>query len=668
MSNAINSSYMDDTGTSTSRRSAMDGSGTRGFFSNDFVDSADQKDPSVLTPQAILCGKYRLEHKISSGNMGNFWKAYDLSGERFVSLKIIPPDIQQYRNEMLRIKNTFQSVLGLNHEYISPVYALENDTSVGYFLVLKWIDDPTLADYKNEIAGPDKLLDKKLVLQILANIAGALDYSHKRGVIHRDLKPTNIFITKDGEGKFLNASLADLGLAAEIEESSTRLSSLAFGLGTSPTFMAPEQWQSKKQDERTDQYALAAIAYELFSGKYPFIGRNIELLRTSVLKDNPEYIHSLPYYANSALRKGMAKDKNNRFASCTEFVQALSNPYWPLKNFALKLYRKPVLPVLALVCILIALSLYFFLPMIKNFNFPLFGKKSKQNWTEQSVNTPSTGTTSSLPIELLDRIVVPDDCSSLNLALQRINESGTIFIKPGYYSLSQNLHINRDVKIIGGSPEIYTDVILSWEEQGNVIFKAPNAFITGVSFRITQKDQGLSFLAGKSVLEHCEIVSTEGAGIVVRGGNTTPVLKDCKIYNCGKEGIRIEDFSKPILEKCIISNNHIGISVSSRANPQINDSEIRESMDTGIIFSDSAKGSLKNSLITKNGLGVQISSFSSPLFEKNKITENNREGVRIEKDGSGTFRNNTLGENGTVPWHIERNTENIVRENNTPNQ
>lgn len=645
--------------TDTNRKKSMEGSESWRFFSNDFVDSSDQKEITFLTPQMILCNKYRLEYKVSSGNLGNVWKAFDLLGERFVALKIVPPDIQQYRNEMLRIKNTFQTVQGLNHEYISPVYALENDNSIGYFLVMKWVDDPVLADFKNEVFGFEMPMDKKLALKILANIANALDYAHRRGVIHRDLKPTNIIIVRNNKGEFLNAALVDLGLAAEIEESSTRLSSLAFGMGASPSFMAPEQWQSKKQDARTDQYALAAIAYELFSGKSPYIGRNIELLRTSVLKDHPEYIRTIPFYTNSALRKGMAKNKEDRFSTCSEFVKALSNPYWQLKNSMLKIYKKPLIPILTILCLLLAAFTFYLNPS---------GKVSQIKRQTNPVNFQDTEPVNSQSFEFVDTLVVPDDCSSINLALQRINEGGTIQIKPGYYSLSQNLHINRNVKIIGGSPDIFTDVILCWEEQGSIIIKAPNAHIAGISFRVSQKDQCLSFLAGKTTLEHCEIVSMEGSGMIIRGGNTTPTFKNCKIYNCGKEGIRIEDFSKPIIERCTISNNHIGIMVSTQSDPLIIDSEILESMEAGISVSDQAKGTIKNSLITKNGLGIQVSGYANPLFDNNRITENNRDGVRIEKDGSGTFRNNTIQDNGTVSWHLERDAGNVIREKNTPNK
>ncbi len=267
-----------------------------GSFDSEYGDNASAK----LEPGETLGGKYRLEKRAGRGGMGEVWKAFDTIGERDVALKFVPRDVQRYEHEMQRVKETFKAVHALNHQYICPVHALEEDLVRGYYLVMKWLEGHTLDEVYKHIESDRNRLPIQYVPEILECVAEALDYAHKRGVVHRDIKPTNIFVNIK-KGKIEEVNLIDFGIATEIRESMTRVSQVQFNTSGTRPYMPPEQWRGRKQDGRTDQYSLAVVAYELYAGNLPFSGADCEMLRLSVLQDTPEKIDGVPEAINAAL-------------------------------------------------------------------------------------------------------------------------------------------------------------------------------------------------------------------------------------------------------------------------------------------------------------------------------------------------------------------------------
>lgn len=271
-----------------------------------------------LSAGMTLCGKYRLEREAGAGGMGVVWKAWDSTGERWVALKFIPPEIRHSEGAMRQVKQAFQTIQTLNHPNICPVYGLEKDPDFGYFVVMKWLDGRPL----NEVS-----LSQEKIPEVLAKVADALDYAHSEKVMHRDVKPSNIFLGENGK-----VWLIDFGIAAEIQNSiSMNTNSKANRMSGTRPYMAPEQWRGQHQDGRTDQYALGVVAYQLYSGHLPFEIPDVDLLCNAVLNYPPEQIENVSQSVNTAILRAMAKDRKGRFESCREFVDALSRMAHPRK-------------------------------------------------------------------------------------------------------------------------------------------------------------------------------------------------------------------------------------------------------------------------------------------------------------------------------------------------
>ncbi|MGN1272968.1 MAG: serine/threonine protein kinase, partial [Thermoguttaceae bacterium] len=199
------------------------------FQSFDDENVSNDFELQALIEGMTLCGKYRLESEAGAGGMGVVWKAWDSTGERWVALKFVPPEIRHSEGAMRQVKQAFQTIQTLNHPNICPVYGLEKDPDFGYFAVMMWLEGQPL----NEVSLP-----KEKIPEVLAKVADALDYAHSERVMHRDVKPSNIFIDKDGK-----VWLIDFGIAAEIQNSiSMNTNSKANRTSGTRPHMAPEQW------------------------------------------------------------------------------------------------------------------------------------------------------------------------------------------------------------------------------------------------------------------------------------------------------------------------------------------------------------------------------------------------------------------------------------------
>lgn len=266
-----------------------------------------------------ILGRYAVEAELGRGGMGVVYLCFDKVGGVKVAVKGLPPEVSHNTEEMEDVRRNFQLVCALRHPGIAGIRTLECEESTGlYYLVMDIAEGRNLTRWMREHDEPGLTPEK---LTILRDIASALDYAHARQIIHRDIKPGNVMVGPDG-----HAQVLDFGLAAQIHSSMSRMSLQVTSQSGTPAYKSPEQWKGRPQRAAADQYALAVIAYRLVSGELPFDGDDLGMLGHAVMNEPPPEIPAVSSVVNSALRKALSKDPQERYPDCSAFVAALSRP------------------------------------------------------------------------------------------------------------------------------------------------------------------------------------------------------------------------------------------------------------------------------------------------------------------------------------------------------
>jgi eukaryotic-like serine/threonine-protein kinase len=279
----------------------------------------------TMTPSPKLIGKYEILEELGRGGFAVVYKARDVELDRIVALKVLRPALGDDPDFVARFKQEARAAARLKHPHIVTVYdAIQIDGQL--IIAMQYVEGRTLRD---ELAQGPLPLDRALT--ILEQIAGALDYAHQRGVVHRDVKPANILLEDTGLG--VHATLLDFGLAKAME-ASTALTSQGTLLG-SPEYMAPEQADPNRTNEigpATDRYALGIVAYQLLTGRVPFPGNTPATLNAhlNLKPTDPRTLRSeVSPQVSAILLKMLAKAPADRYASAGEFVQALRSANAP---------------------------------------------------------------------------------------------------------------------------------------------------------------------------------------------------------------------------------------------------------------------------------------------------------------------------------------------------
>ena len=246
---------------------------------------------------ALLAGLYRVVRQLGHGGMGSVWLAEDtqLDGKQF-AIKMLPSILVSNKRAYRQLKDEALVAMQLVHSNIVQIRAFEENNG-NPFLVMDYIDGQTLDDY---LAEKGKLSEDE-VIRVLRPIAAALDYAHVEGVVHRDVKPANVMIRKDGHPFVL-----DFGIAREIQETMTRVT----GKLSSGTllYMSPEQLNGEPPRKEQDIYSFAAMAYECMKGAPPFVRGAIE---DQIKNKIPDPLPNSP-----SVMAGLAKKPEDRPPSC----------------------------------------------------------------------------------------------------------------------------------------------------------------------------------------------------------------------------------------------------------------------------------------------------------------------------------------------------------------
>lgn len=258
-------------------------------------------------------GQYTIIEQIGAGGMATVFRAHQPSLNRNVALKILPPHIAEKEGFTERFAREAQAIGNLHHPNILPVYDFGEDKGYGYIAMRYVPNAKTLGDWmKGQLA-------EAQILEFIRQIAGALDYAHQAGIIHRDVKPGNILM--DGEWLLLS----DFGLA-KLMTSPSHLTGTGDGIGT-PAYMSPEQAQGEAVDHRTDIYALGIILFEMLTGQIPHKAETplaTVVKRISEPAPSPRLLNpDIPHAVEAVLLKTLAVKPAERFNSAGDFVQAL---------------------------------------------------------------------------------------------------------------------------------------------------------------------------------------------------------------------------------------------------------------------------------------------------------------------------------------------------------
>jgi eukaryotic-like serine/threonine-protein kinase len=283
--------------------------------------------PERLT--AALADRYRVLRELGAGGMATVYLAEDLKHRRNVAVKVLKPELSAVIGAE-RFLVEIRTTANLQHPHILPLFdSGEVDGTVYY--VMPFVEGESLRDRISR----EKQLSIEDALHIASEVASALDYAHRQGVIHRDIKPENILL-HDGR-----ALVADFGiaLAASRTEGGSRLTETGMSLGT-PHYMSPEQALGERNlDARTDVYALGCVLHEMLCGEPPFTGPTAQAVMARVLSGEPEPVTALrrtvPPHVADAILAALAKLPADRFATAAAFAAALADPA------AAGTYRRP---------------------------------------------------------------------------------------------------------------------------------------------------------------------------------------------------------------------------------------------------------------------------------------------------------------------------------------
>jgi predicted Ser/Thr protein kinase len=269
--------------------------------------------------QAAVQGSFQVERLLGRGGMGSVYLARETALDRLVAVKVLPPERAQSSELRERFRREARTAAQLSHPNIVPLLTFGEDQGLMYFVMGYVEGEPLSARVLRE-----GRLPTADAVRVLSELCEALAYAHGRGVVHRDVKPENILLELP-KGV---VRLTDFGVAKGLMASSALTTEGAL-IGT-PHYMSPEQASGRADvDTRSDIYSMGALAFTLFTGRPPFLGRtSTDILRQHLTQEPPRLRDSapeLPAALEAAVLRCLAKDPGARFASATDFAKALQS-------------------------------------------------------------------------------------------------------------------------------------------------------------------------------------------------------------------------------------------------------------------------------------------------------------------------------------------------------
>ena len=282
-----------------------------------------------MTTPRLVGSRYELGELIGYGGMAEVHRGRDARLGRDVAIKMLRADLARDPSFLNRFRREAQSAAGLNHPAIVSVYDTGEDHGLGSdaadvpYIVMEFVEGQTL----REVLKVEGRLPPRRAMEIVAEVCGALDFSHRNGIVHRDIKPANVMITRAGAVKVM-----DFGIARAIADNSATVTQTAAVIGTAQ-YLSPEQARGETVDARSDVYSTGCLLYELVTGHPPFTGDSPVAVAYQHVRENPVVPSSenpaIPRSLDSIVMKALAKNPMNRYQSAgemrTDLLRALAD-------------------------------------------------------------------------------------------------------------------------------------------------------------------------------------------------------------------------------------------------------------------------------------------------------------------------------------------------------
>ncbi len=271
--------------------------------------------------------------------MAEVWKAFDTQLQRYVAIKLLHANLQADPGFVSRFTREAQMVAALRHPNIVQIYdfhiseasdAGNSRVDTIAYMVMEYIKGSTLASYMDSMSREQHTPSAAEIIRLFTPISLAIDYAHSQGMIHRDIKPANILLdqTHTVRNPMGEPILSDFGLAKVKTASSMTLAGAILG---TPLYISPEQVQNRQVNQQSDLYALAVVLYEIFAGRPPFQGDNVQGILMQHLIEVPTAPHlinpQLPPALSEVLLKGLAKKPQERFSSASTLTAAVAEAF-----------------------------------------------------------------------------------------------------------------------------------------------------------------------------------------------------------------------------------------------------------------------------------------------------------------------------------------------------
>ena len=409
-----------------------------------------------------VISKYRILSKLGEGGMGEVYLAEDTELNRRVALKFLPDEYASNTEALARFKREAQTAAALSHPNIVTVYEVGQHNGRPY-IAMAYIDGEPLSDLIAE-----KKISVDRAIEIALQILDGLGNAHAAGIVHRDIKPGNIFIDREGRVKILDFGLAKPGGASKLTGPLSTMGTIFY--------MSPEQTRGDEVDQRSDLFSLGAVLYEMLAGRPPFEGKHIAAVVYSITNEEPKPLSQLyqriPAAMERVVAKALAKNPDERYQSADEMgadLERIRAGVRPLASRPGKRLLKFLVPTTAVVFVAVVALL-----ILKPFRFQV------------TSDQPAVAAENSLAIMYFENVADPQDPRRLgeiatDLLITDLSESDYIQVVSSQrlYDILK-LHGKEGVKVI--DKDTATDVARAaharWMLMGSILQEQPNLIIT----------------------------------------------------------------------------------------------------------------------------------------------------------------------------------------------